>query len=261
MTRFIHFDNGLAIEGRLGADLRDYIKDRVPTTHRCFVVNCGTWLIFAPFDAQVRDAVIYGEPTYGSWLEPVTLPKGTWVLPAKHGQTPLDRQRGIAWQEVRTRYKVDGAWVMAGDPQRERAYDEAFAGNGRTHQRTGRAEGRGPTFGWEWIDDDAEQRRAEEQSRERERQRREEAERWKRRERERWRRQQQEEASWHRQQQATRPTAAPPSDYEVLFVTRNAPKEVIDAAYKALSKLYHPDRGGDPQRMVQLNVAYGRIKK
>jgi curved DNA-binding protein CbpA len=31
---------------------------------------------------------------------------------------------------------------------------------------------------------------------------------------------------------------------------------VIRAAYKALAMLYHPDLGGDPERMVELNQAY-----
>lgn len=52
----------------------------------------------------------------------------------------------------------------------------------------------------------------------------------------------------------------PVDDYAVLYVARNAPKEVIDAAYKALSKLHHPDKGGDPETMKKINAAYDRVK-
>jgi DnaJ-class molecular chaperone len=50
------------------------------------------------------------------------------------------------------------------------------------------------------------------------------------------------------------------SHYENLRVARNAPPEVIRAAYKALSQRFHPDRNpGDPEAarvMALLNVAY-----
>jgi DnaJ-class molecular chaperone len=48
--------------------------------------------------------------------------------------------------------------------------------------------------------------------------------------------------------------------YDTLKVTQDAPIEVISAAYKALARIYHPDRNGsDPQAMVtmqNLNMAY-----
>ncbi len=44
--------------------------------------------------------------------------------------------------------------------------------------------------------------------------------------------------------------------HATLFVTPDAPPEVIRAAYKALAMLYHPDLGGDSERMVELNRAY-----
>lgn len=50
------------------------------------------------------------------------------------------------------------------------------------------------------------------------------------------------------------------SHYENLKVSRNAPAEVIRAAYKALSQRYHPDRNpGDSEAariMTLLNQAY-----
>lgn len=49
------------------------------------------------------------------------------------------------------------------------------------------------------------------------------------------------------------------SHYENLKVSRDAPMEVIRAAYKALSMLWHPDRNSDPcapEIMKTINVAY-----
>jgi curved DNA-binding protein CbpA len=48
-----------------------------------------------------------------------------------------------------------------------------------------------------------------------------------------------------------------PDLYEVLQVHRRAEPEVIRAAYRALSRKYHPDFGGAPDRMVALNEAWG----
>jgi len=47
--------------------------------------------------------------------------------------------------------------------------------------------------------------------------------------------------------------------YDVLRVTRDAPPEVIRAAYKALSQKWHPDRNPSPDAsavMQALNTAY-----
>ena len=44
--------------------------------------------------------------------------------------------------------------------------------------------------------------------------------------------------------------------YEVLQVHRRAEPEVIRAAFRALARKYHPDFGGDAQRMVQITEAY-----
>ena len=47
--------------------------------------------------------------------------------------------------------------------------------------------------------------------------------------------------------------------YDNLKVSRDAPPEVIRAAYKSLTQKYHPDRNPDPQAakiMLHLNEAY-----
>lgn len=46
--------------------------------------------------------------------------------------------------------------------------------------------------------------------------------------------------------------------FMVLYVHPQAPREVIQAAYRALAGVYHPDRGGDGEMMTRLNLAYER---
>jgi len=44
--------------------------------------------------------------------------------------------------------------------------------------------------------------------------------------------------------------------YELLQVSPNASKEVIEAAYRRLARIYHPDHGGSTEQMAMLNEAY-----
>ncbi len=77
------------------------------------------------------------------------------------------------------------------------------------------------------------------------------------------------------EQRKSRPrqrTKLPPSfigvatdkDYAVLHLLPSAPPELVKAAYRTLSKLYHPDSSRLPdadERMKNLNRAYEAIKK
>lgn len=47
--------------------------------------------------------------------------------------------------------------------------------------------------------------------------------------------------------------------HRTLGVCATAPKEVIAAAYKALSKRLHPDAGGSDAEMLKLNAAYEQV--
>lgn len=54
--------------------------------------------------------------------------------------------------------------------------------------------------------------------------------------------------------------------WSTLYLVNGAPPEVIDAAYRALAKLHHPDRATDvadlagrTQRMTTLNLAYEKL--
>ena len=48
--------------------------------------------------------------------------------------------------------------------------------------------------------------------------------------------------------------------YEVLGVRSDAPLEVIKASYRALAGGAHPDKGGDVEKMKELNEALERIE-
>jgi DnaJ-domain-containing protein 1 len=43
--------------------------------------------------------------------------------------------------------------------------------------------------------------------------------------------------------------------FALLYVSPQAPPEVIEAAFRALAKQYHPDRGGSTAQMQRLNLA------
>lgn len=49
--------------------------------------------------------------------------------------------------------------------------------------------------------------------------------------------------------------------YGVLGVLPSAPREVVEAAYRALALKFHPDRGGTDQIMANLNRAIEHIRK
>lgn len=51
------------------------------------------------------------------------------------------------------------------------------------------------------------------------------------------------------------PNAAPRPWSQVLGVAPNAPREVVEAAYRALAKRAHPDTGGSVAAMAELNAA------
>jgi curved DNA-binding protein CbpA len=51
--------------------------------------------------------------------------------------------------------------------------------------------------------------------------------------------------------------------YEILQVRSSAVPEVVEAAYRALALLLHPDRSSDPEAaraMAELNWAYGKLR-
>ena len=54
---------------------------------------------------------------------------------------------------------------------------------------------------------------------------------------------------------------APSGPWAVLYLVPGAPPEVIKAVYRALSQQYHPDRGGDVDKMQELNAAMAALIK
>ena len=47
--------------------------------------------------------------------------------------------------------------------------------------------------------------------------------------------------------------------YARLYLLPSAPKEVVRAAHRALAQIHHPDRGGNIEKMVEINLAFDRI--
>ncbi len=48
---------------------------------------------------------------------------------------------------------------------------------------------------------------------------------------------------------------------EVLSLPKLITKEDIKKQYRFLARRYHPDRGGDPEKMEQINKAYSVLMK
>lgn len=72
----------------------------------------------------------------------------------------------------------------------------------------------------------------------------------------------QEKASWRRASAKPTPMRVDTSGlYKTLYVIPGAPREVVKAAYKALSKKYHPDTGGDAEKFKAVQDAYTRLKE
>ena len=44
--------------------------------------------------------------------------------------------------------------------------------------------------------------------------------------------------------------------WELLQIDTNANTTIIKQAYRSLSKIYHPDKGGSPQKFQSINLAY-----
>lgn len=66
----------------------------------------------------------------------------------------------------------------------------------------------------------------------------------------------------HRCREYKKPTPQTSGSHaSVLFVVENAPHEVIQAAYRALAKKYHPDLGGNTEQMQKINNAYEQLMK
>ncbi len=64
-----------------------------------------------------------------------------------------------------------------------------------------------------------------------------------------------------------RTTYTPPSDraprteFHVLHLRESAPPELVEAAFRCLARIHHPDRGGDTATMQAINSAYAALKE
>jgi hypothetical protein len=52
----------------------------------------------------------------------------------------------------------------------------------------------------------------------------------------------------------------PRTEFHVLHLQPTAPLELVEAAYRCLSRLHHPDRGGSVEIMQQINAAVSIIR-
>lgn len=55
-------------------------------------------------------------------------------------------------------------------------------------------------------------------------------------------------------------TAKQPTAYQVLSVPPGATDKKVHEVFRKLAAANHPDRGGDPVRSADINLAYGLVK-
>ena len=48
----------------------------------------------------------------------------------------------------------------------------------------------------------------------------------------------------------------PKNYYQILGISKDAPKDEIKKAYRKLAHKYHPDKGGDEEKFKEINEAY-----
>ena len=66
-------------------------------------------------------------------------------------------------------------------------------------------------------------------------------------------------ARWRQSQ--TEPQRSGGDFYRVLHLRETAPLELIEASYRVLARLHHPDRGGTTEAMQQINGAYAALRE
>ncbi len=57
----------------------------------------------------------------------------------------------------------------------------------------------------------------------------------------------------------TRPAGS--DHFRVLHLRETAPVELVEASYRVLARLYHPDRGGTHEAMQAINGAYAALRE
>jgi hypothetical protein len=55
--------------------------------------------------------------------------------------------------------------------------------------------------------------------------------------------------------------AANRNDFQTLHLLASAPPELVDAAFRCLAKIYHPDKGGDAAAMRRLSEAHDALSR
>lgn len=53
----------------------------------------------------------------------------------------------------------------------------------------------------------------------------------------------------------------PDEHFRILHLRETAPPELIEASYRVMARLHHPDRGGDHAAMLRINSAYEILRE
>lgn len=73
-----------------------------------------------------------------------------------------------------------------------------------------------------------------------------------------------DEIPWRRRDEPPPPPppggSRPVEPWASLHLLPTAPRPVVDAAYRAMARIAHPDLGGDADRMKRINAAYEQLK-
>ncbi len=69
------------------------------------------------------------------------------------------------------------------------------------------------------------------------------------------------EASAYRRRATPEPIRRTDPHYSELHLLPSAPWPVVEATYKALARLHHPDIGGDSEMMKRVNLAFESLQK
>lgn len=69
-----------------------------------------------------------------------------------------------------------------------------------------------------------------------------------------------EKAAWRTRAKLAPVVESTEEPYSVMHLLPTAPKAIVDAAWKALARLHHPDMGGDEEQFKRISAAYEKIK-
>jgi hypothetical protein len=229
----ISFDNCIAVDAPYSKEFVALVKDDdvgIPSSHRMWDKDTNIWIAWAPYKQRMSDIAHNTLNKHSLQLHAI---RGVDVKPPPRGQVKGTHDKQLTWASA---YHI---WLNKLDE----------------------------------IKAEAEAKRQQEafQRQEKERLRREQEERERREWYEQTRGEQQFDPNdffgggFRYQSGPRRPSDSrgihTSSIHDTLYVTSNAPREVIEASYRALVKLKHPDRGGNSEEFIRIDQAYQTLRK